>query len=271
MDFPTRSTFVQTVGGIFMLKTKAPGTAVAGKGEGELITHTRAFPGVFAQPRCPRPRPPAAPSAPAIGTYSSKHRAPRAAKAWHIQQQMVGTYSSKRKAPIAVEPCRRLLHHRGLHLQMCLKAERRRADTPAPSRQQSSSIRISFASRLSKQTKKLPLEQRCLRNDLFPLCLQARRTKLWQNLTAALGDGKRGHLIAAVEAGESVQGLGIFCWCYFAGTFNQCRGLETHDSSARPPARVSASSDRLRAFAALRAFKCCSQPPGLVQATFCKG
>lgn len=166
MDFPPRSTFVQTFGETLKslsLKTKAPGAAVTGRGNGELITHPEHSPGCS-----------------------------------HSAQ-------ASSSIPVLIPSCR-------LHPHLCQEQTHGTEKQPKPQIQQGltpdpslgwkqehvgwgggrHSMRIPFASPLSKQTKELSVEERCLCDDLFPWSLQAPENKAVAVSPRPLGSGKRG-------------------------------------------------------------------------------
>lgn len=187
MDFPPRSTFVQTFGETLKslsLKTKAPGAAVTGRGNGELITHPEHSPGCSHSAQ-------ASSSIPVLIPSCRLHP--------HLcQEQTHGT----EKQP---------------------KPQIQQGLTPDPSlgwKQEHVGWGQAFHENplcfpAFKADKELSVEERCLCDDLFPWSLQAPENK-------AVAESHRGlwaagnavfHRCAGVQ--ESVQGFGGF-WHYFA-------------------------------------------------------
>lgn len=188
MDFPPRSTFVQTFGETLKslsLKTKAPGAAVTGRGNGELITHPEHSPGCS-----------------------------------HSAQ-------ASSSIPVLIPSCR-------LHPHLCQEQTHGTEKQPKPQIQQGltpdpslgwkqehvgwgggrHSMRIPFASPLSKQTKSSPWRSAVCAMTFSRGPCRLRRTKLWQSHRGLWAAGNAVfHRCAGVQ--ESVQGFGGF-WHYFA-------------------------------------------------------
>lgn len=193
MDFPPRSTFVQTFGETLKslsLKTKAPGAAVTGRGNGELITHPEHSPGCS-----------------------------------HSAQ-------ASSSIPVLIPSCR-------LHPHLCQEQTHGTEKQPKPQIQQGltpdpslgwkwehvgwgggrHSMRIPFASPLSKQTKSSPWRSAVCAMTFSRGPCRLRRTKLWQSLPAASGQREMRCSIAALEFRSQFRvsgGFGIILLRYSA-------------------------------------------------------